>query len=243
MKRCFFILCLAAGAGNLTAQTKPPATKDTAAKDADDPAKRDPIMAREKAVASTMDAALKAQQDAIKKQADGIRQQLGLAPISDPAFIEPLISPPKSVDCPPLADADVDALVAGAAKKESIQPALIRAVMKQESGFKPCAISDKGAQGLMQLMPATADEFHVTDPFDPQQSVEGGAALLKKLLDKYKGDVKLTLAAYNAGANMVDNAGGVPDPKETQDYVASIMAALGADKNTANGKAAQQPNP
>jgi soluble lytic murein transglycosylase-like protein len=76
-------------------------------------------------------------------------------------------------------------------------------------------------------MPQTAYELNVADPWDPKQNIDGGATLLKKLLDKYKGDLKLTLAAYNAGSNMVDDAGGIPGPQETKDYVASIMSVLG----------------
>jgi soluble lytic murein transglycosylase-like protein len=95
--------------------------------------------------------------------------------------------------------------------------------MQQESGFRPCAISPKGARGLMQLMPATLEQFKVEDAFDPTANIEAGAAFLKQLLDKYKGDMKLALAAYNAGPAAVDKAGAIPDIKETRDYVESIL--------------------
>ena len=124
---------------------------------------------------------------------------------------------------------DVSVLVDNAAKEHGVKPELIHAVMEQESGFKPCAMSSKGAQGLMQLMPATADELHVADPFDPAQNVSAGAKLLKLLLDKYNGDTKLALGAYNAGGARVDQSGGVPDIPETQDYVTSIMNRLSKD--------------
>ena len=129
-------------------------------------------------------------------------------------------------DCDPLPAQDVSALVDHAAKQEGVEARLIHAVMEQESGFKPCAISDKGAQGLMQLMPTTASDLHVTDAFDPSQNVSAGAKLLRMLLDKYKGDTRLALSAYNAGGGRVDQTGSVPDIQETQDYVASIMNRL-----------------
>lgn len=132
-------------------------------------------------------------------------------------------------DCDPLPAKDVDTLVDHAAKQEGVEARLIHAVMEQESGFKPCAISDKGAQGLMQLMPATASNLNVTDAFDPSQNVGAGAKLLRLLLDKYKGDTRLALSAYNAGDGRVDQAGSVPDIQETQDYVASIMNRLAKD--------------
>lgn len=146
-------------------------------------------------------------------------------------FISPLLPPPppRTPDCPPLPATDIDTLVNAAAQKHSLKPALLRAVIKQESGFLPCAVSVKGAQGLMQLMPDTAAQFQVSDPFDPKQNVEAGAAFLKQLLDKYKGDLSLALGAYNAGANSVDASGGVPNIEETKNYVTSILADLGQD--------------
>jgi len=86
--------------------------------------------------------------------------------------------------------------VDAAAQSHKVQAKLLRAVMDQESASVSCAVSPKGAQGLMQLMPATMEQFHVTDPFDAKQNVEAGAQYLKQLLDKYKGDVSLALAAY-----------------------------------------------
>jgi hypothetical protein len=135
-------------------------------------------------------------------------------------------------DCDPLPAKDVDALVDNAAKQQGVESKLIHAVMEQESGFKPCAISDKGAQGLMQLMPATASNLNVTDAFDPSQNVSAGAKLLRLLLDEYKGDTRLALGAYNAGDGRVDQTGSVPDIQETQDYVASIMNRLSKDAST-----------
>jgi len=110
-----------------------------------------------------------------------------------------------------------------AAQKTGVDKGLVLEVARQESGFKPCAVSVKGAQGLMQLMPETQAQFSVNDPFDPKQSLEGGTKLLKQLLDRYSGDVQKALAAYNAGAARVDQSGGVPEIPETQKYVLSIL--------------------
>jgi soluble lytic murein transglycosylase-like protein len=132
-------------------------------------------------------------------------------------------------DCDPLPAKDVNALVDTVAKQEGVKAELIHAVMEEESAFKPCALSSKGAEGLMQLMPSTADEFHVADPFDPAQNVTAGAKLLKMLLDKYGGDTRLALGAYNAGSERVDQNGGVPGIPETQDYVSAILSRLSKD--------------
>ena len=110
-----------------------------------------------------------------------------------------------------------------AAQKEGVDPALVREIARQESAFRPCAVSPKGAEGLMQLMPATQMQFDVTDPFDPGQSLDAGTKLLKQLLDRYHGDLSMALGAYNAGPTRVDKAGGVPEIPETKNYVLSIL--------------------
>jgi soluble lytic murein transglycosylase-like protein len=129
--------------------------------------------------------------------------------------------------CDPLADTVTTPLIDGAAQEQGVDTKLLRAVIDQESGFRPCAISAKGAQGLMQLMPGTAQELSVADPFDPKQSIDGGAKYLKQLLDKYKGDIPQALAAYNAGPTATDQAKGVPDIPETRSYVDAILQKLG----------------
>ncbi|MBL8227816.1 MAG: lytic transglycosylase domain-containing protein [Bryobacterales bacterium] len=113
-----------------------------------------------------------------------------------------------------------------AATREGVREDLVHAVIERESAFRPCAVSPKGAQGLMQLMPATASELGVLDPFDPQQSIDGGVRFLKQLLDRYKGNFELALGAYNAGSGRVDRAGGVPNIAETKDYVLNILSKL-----------------
>jgi len=147
-----------------------------------------------------------------------------------PSFAALLAAPPA--DCDPLPKTQVDDLVASAATQQGLKPELLRAVMEQESGFRPCVESDKGALGLMQLMPSTADEYHVSDIFDPAQNVTAGAKLLKALLDKYGGDTRLALGAYNAGSQRVDQDGGIPDIPETRDYVTSILSRLAAEAAT-----------
>ena len=107
----------------------------------------------------------------------------------------PFSAPP----CDPMPAADLDKLVLENSQQQGVKPELIRGVIAQESGARPCAVSWKGAQGLMQLMPATSEQFGVKDPFDPHQNVEAGTKLLKQLLTKYNNDVSLALAAYNAG--------------------------------------------
>jgi soluble lytic murein transglycosylase-like protein len=114
---------------------------------------------------------------------------------------------------------------------------LIKAVAMVESGFDPRARSPKGAQGLMQLMPATARRYGVRDPYDPWDNLRGGTAHLRDLLDAYDGDLTLTLAAYNAGAGAVKRYGGVPPYRETRNYVAKINDLLDG-KAVAHPKAA-----
>jgi hypothetical protein len=128
--------------------------------------------------------------------------------------------------CDPMATEELEKLIEQNAKEQGVKSDLIRAVINEESGRRPCAVSSKGAQGLMQLMPATAEELGVGDPFNAKQNVEAGTKLLKQLLAKYKGDVALTLAAYNAGSGRVDRDGGVPDIPETLGYVTQILARL-----------------
>jgi soluble lytic murein transglycosylase-like protein len=115
-------------------------------------------------------------------------------------------------------------LVDNIAATHGVDPALVRAVMKTESNFNRYAVSPKGALGLMQLIPATGKRYGVQDFFDPQQNVEGGVRYLKFLLQKFNGNLDLSLAAYNAGENLVARLGRIPPIPETTNYVRKIRA-------------------
>jgi len=145
---------------------------------------------------------------------------------SQPVEKESIMFQPQA-GCEPIAQPQLSMMIDEAANKNGVEPSVVREVARQESGFRPCAVSPKGAAGLMQLMPATQDHFKVIDPFSPMASLDAGTKLLKQLLDKYHGDLSLALSAYNAGAGTVDRAGGIPNIPETQNYVTNILGRLG----------------
>lgn len=158
-------------------------------------------------------AAIAVQREAVHKQSELARVWRG--PLSATGTDAP--------DCDPIAEVELTPLLDRASLQHQVDTKLLRGVIEQESGFHACAVSPKGAKGLMQLMPATLEQFKVEDAFDPEQNIEAGASFLAQLLEKYKGDLKLALAAYNAGPATVDKTGAIPDIRETQDYVQSIM--------------------
>jgi soluble lytic murein transglycosylase-like protein len=119
----------------------------------------------------------------------------------------------------------LDRIVREAAERHQVDPALVKAVISTESGWNPQAVSRKGAVGLMQLIPETAQRFGVGNPYDPAQNVEAGTTYLKTLLDRYDGDLNKSLAAYNAGEHAVDRSGGVPAFRETRQYVQKVTNA------------------
>jgi soluble lytic murein transglycosylase-like protein len=126
-----------------------------------------------------------------------------------------------------------DQLIQQQSQTAQVDPDLVKAVIRQESGFNPKAVSHVGAQGLMQLMPSTASGLGVTDSFNPAQNVAGGAKYLKNLLNKYDQSVPMALAAYNAGPGAVDKYHGVPPYKETQNYVKNVMKSYRTYQNQA----------
>jgi soluble lytic murein transglycosylase-like protein len=119
----------------------------------------------------------------------------------------------------------VEKLVREAAERHHVDPALVRAVIETESNWNPAAVSRKGALGLMQLIPTTAQRFGVNDVFNPKQNVEAGVRYLRTLLERYRGNLDLALAAYNAGEGAVDRAHGVPSYRETRNYVQRVQDA------------------
>ena len=147
-----------------------------------------------------------------------------LAPsVSATAQIEDVMLP----DLPTSGDPDLDQIIFRAGGRHGIDPRFIHAVIYQESKYQPNALSHAGAQGLMQLMPATARRFGCTDPGDMAENVEAGTKYLRWLLKRFNGDVSLALAGYNAGEGAVDKYNGVPPYNETQNYVRKIVASYG----------------
>ena len=119
------------------------------------------------------------------------------------------------------------------AARHGVAAGLVEAVIRVESAFNPRAVSNKGAQGLMQLMPRTASSLGVRNVFDPRENIDGGVRHLRYLLDKYPGNVPFALAAYNAGEKAVDQYGGIPPYAETQQYVQKILGPGGAANDNA----------
>lgn len=121
-------------------------------------------------------------------------------------------------------------------RRYQVDPTLIKAIIRAESDFDHRAVSRRGALGLMQLMPDTARELHVANPFNPQQNIDGGTRYIRQMLDSFNGNLTLSLAAYNAGPGLVTRTGGVPDIPETQQYVTKVMRQY-KDYKRQNGNA------
>jgi len=120
--------------------------------------------------------------------------------------------------------AEFDQLINSSAAEFGVDRSLVKAVIHAESGYNPNAVSSKGAQGLMQLMPGTAQGLKVADSFNPSDNIRGGVRYLRFLLDTFKGNVTLAIAAYNAGLSRVAKYGGVPPYEETRNYVSKVLA-------------------
>lgn len=129
--------------------------------------------------------------------------------------------------------AQIDGLVSANAAAWQVDPALVKAIIANESAFNPSATSPTGAQGLMQLEPETAASLGVRDAYDPAQNIYGGTRYIRSLLDRFHGDMNLAVAAYNAGPGAVEKYGGVPPYAETQNYVGNVMDSYRKYKNLA----------
>ena len=175
-------------------------------------------------------------------QVDGERVRLSVAggtvEIAASELID--VEPEDQVPAPPAADADFGVRYASfiriSARKHGVDERLVANVIAAESNFDAKAVSRKRALGLMQLLPSTAARYAVVNVFDPAQNIEAGTHYLRDLLDRYRGDTRLALAAYNAGPEMVDRYGGVPPFAETQHYVRTITTKLAAGDLTSAAK-------
>lgn len=147
------------------------------------------------------------------------------------AEVDQYLDKPQSEQNSPLrhgfTQKEIDDAISKAADRHAVDPNLVRALVKVESNFNPNAVSRKGAMGLMQLMPQTARQMKLTNPFNPEENIDAGVRHLKDLLDSYGGDVRLSLAAYNAGAGAVARSAGIPHYAETRNYVKRITQLYG----------------
>ena len=136
----------------------------------------------------------------------------------------------KKVSAPPELSSDFSDFISRYAQRTGLAEGLVEAVIKAESNFDPNSVSPKGALGLMQLMPKTATEMGVNNPFDPEENIMGGTKYLSSLLDQFGGDLKLALAAYNAGPTTVERYQGLPPYPETKEYVSRVLSLYSSQK-------------
>ena len=167
------------------------------------------------------------QKESVARQIQAIHaSQPGAAPPPPlaPRPLRPVLSTLRP--CDPISPDSFDPQIRAEANRQGVAPELLRAVISAESAFVPCAVSEKGAMGLMQLMPGTAAAMGVSDPMDPDDNLRGGVRYLGQLLERYGGDLRLALGAYNAGPALVDKFGDIPPIPETQNYVREILKKL-----------------
>lgn len=182
---------------------------------------------RQKHVAGRLGGSLQRQQLAVARQKAVTARARHQEPWHlTPVAFDGLDEPARAPGCPSLPWQQAQDRFEEEEKRDDLPSGLLGAVALQESGLYPCAVSSAGAAGLMQLMPATAVQFGVGDPFDPWQSLQGGGQFLKQLLNRYNGDVRLALGAYNAGPARIDSFGGIPPFAETQNYVESVVSRM-----------------
>ena len=182
-------------------------------------------VSRQTAAAQAMQSSIERQKAALKRrtvESAARAPAAGFFDMPGPARLGG--GPPPA--CDPLPAPQIESLVETASLREGVDADLIRDVMKEESAFKPCAVSPKGAMGLMQLMPMTAGDLGVSNPFDPEENVNAGTQFLKRLMLRYGGDLALTLGAYNAGPSRIESAAkiAVPEIPETVNYVRDILS-------------------
>lgn len=138
-------------------------------------------------------------------------------------YKRPVTKDPQKLKHKKPAEPSYDQIIHKVARLYQVDPALIKAIIMAESRFKPKAVSKRGAKGLMQLMPVTAKSLGVTDSFNPEDNITGGVMYFRKLLDRFDGDVKLALAAYNAGSRYIRKYGGVPPFRQTRTYIHKVF--------------------
>jgi len=160
-------------------------------------------------------------QFSVQSPLPAVEEEVSLAPADEPVPVEP--------DEEEVSDANDPArryhpIIERAAQRYNVDPALVKAIIMAESNYNPRAVSSRGARGLMQLMPRTAEALGVQDSFDPEHNINGGVRYFRKLLDRFNGDVELALAAYNAGSRQVRIYRGVPPFETTQRYIKKVFA-------------------
>lgn len=156
--------------------------------------------------------------------------------VVSPTVVSPTVADARTVapgrPAPLQANGSVPEMIERIARSHDVEPELVHSMIRVESNYNPNAVSYKGAEGLMQLVPGTARRFGVANSFNPEQNIEGGVKYLKHLLQLFNGDERLALAAYNAGEGAVARYGGIPPYQETRNYVYQVGKRLGENRNT-----------
>ena len=184
-------------------------------------------------------AAIEKQLNAVERQMQAVRPERAVYTAAARPVVEASWAGPANQECQRIPPTKISNYLEQVAKRESLDPDLLHVVIAQESSFFPCAVSHKGAMGMMQLMPATAADLGVVNPLDAEENIDGGARYLSYLLERFGGDLRLALAAYNAGPTSVENYRGVPPFPETVNYVSRILRRLPAE----TGKPAPRSTP
>jgi soluble lytic murein transglycosylase-like protein len=194
-------------------------------------------------IRARMEESLRKQNESVARQVQSARSSQPRAsatlPLPVPRPLRPVLGTLRA--CDPISPGSFDSQIRAEANRQGVAPDLLRAVISTESAFVPCAVSDKGAMGLMQLMPGTATAMGVSNPMDPDDNLRGGVRYLGQLLERYGGDLRLALSAYNAGPALVDKFGDVPPIPETQNYVREILRKLAVPPLAARPPAAPKP--